>query len=649
VKPIVPEDLYNLVMVSSPRGSPDGSQALYVATRPRRERYESTVWLAWEAGYRPLTRGPSDTCPDWHPEGGLYSFIRQEGEGPGARWSVMVGSPQGGEPWPLAVFESPVRRAVWNAEGTGLVVEVLDRVRGWRKYEDRDALEVERLPVLRDGVGWAFDRFQSVHIVDYPGGHTRRVSPELVEAWGAAWSPDASSIAYARQSDPLDPDRAEIVVYDVESGSERVVARGLAVSGLAWSPDGRYLAVRGHRWERGRSTHHRILVLDAGTGEEVDCLSCMLDRNTLNTVNSDVRGPGCAENLYWAQDGYIYFHVHDRGRVHVYRGRPGGDPEPVLAPEKAVVDEFHVPRQPGAIYYTLMTPVEPPELHVYMAGESQRLTNHNDAWLQERLVEEPLEFQVETRYGQEIDLWILPPARPEECESCAPWALYIHGGPKTSYGYGFILEFHVLSGSGVAVVYGNPHGSDGYSEEFADIRGAYGTVDYEDLMTIADSAPSLYPALDEARAAVMGGSYGGWMTNYILTKTHRFRAAITMRGCSNWSSFYGASDIGWTFAPDQLGATPWTDPKTYVEKSPLFHADKIRTPTLIIHATEDYRCPMDQALTLYTALKANRVPTRLLLFPQENHDLSRSGKPRRRVRRLHEELSWLRRHLTSPQ
>jgi len=645
LKPVEPEDLYNLVMVSSPRGSPDGSKALYVVSRPRRDRYESSIWLAGEAGYRPLTRGPGDKCPDWSPDGSLYSFVRGEGEGRGARWSIMVGSPEGGEPWPLATFEVPVVRAVWNGEGTSLAVELVDRDGRWRPYEERDVLEVERLPVLRDGVGWAFDRFRSVRIVDYPGGVVRSVSPEGVDSWAAAWSPDGSSLAYARSMSQLDPDRAEIVVYDVETGSERVLASGLAVQALAWSPDGRMLAVNGHRWERGRATHFRVMVLDAGTGEEVDCLSCILGRNTRNTVNSDARGPQCSENLYWPQDGYVYFHVHDRGRAHVYRARPGGDPEPLLAPEKAVVDEFHVPGQAGAIYYTLMTPVEPPELHLYNAGESQRLTNHNDAWLRERVLEEPLEFQVETRYGQEIDLWILPPAGGAGCEDCKPWALYIHGGPKTSFGYGFMLEFHVLSGAGIAVVYGNPHGSDGYSEEFADIRGAYGTVDYEDLMTIADAAPSLYPPLSQVHAAVMGGSYGGWMTNYIITKTHRFRAAVTMRGCSNWSSFYGASDIGWTFAPDQLGSTPWTDPKPYIEKSPLFHADKIRTPTLIIHATQDYRCPMDQALTLYTALRVNGVPTRLLLFPQENHDLSRSGKPRRRVRRLHEELAWLRRHL----
>ena len=195
------------------------------------------------------------------------------------------------------------------------------------------------------------------------------------------------------------------------------------------------------------------------------------------------------------------------------------------------------------------------------------------------------------------------------------------------------------------MVYGNPHGSDGYSEEFADIRGAYGTIDYEDLITMADTAPSLHPQLDPTRSAVMGGSYGGWMTNYIITRTHRFRAAITMRGCSNWSSFYGTSDIGWLFAPDQLGNTPWTNPKLYVEKSPLFHADKIKTPTLIIHAAQDYRCPPDQAITLYTALRVNRVPTKLLLFPEENHDLSRTGKPRRRIARLKHEIEWLRKHL----
>ena len=644
--PMRVEDLYRLVLVSSPEAGPDGSTVAYVATRPRRDGYDSSIWMATQDGYRPLTGGPRDLCPRWGP-GGLLSFVRITERGGERRWNLMVMQVGGGEPWRLLESKHPIGWVEWSPTGDRLVV-VGRRPRGeWKPYGDRDALVIDRLPAWFNGEGWVYDRPSRVVIVDYPSGEETPVSPEGTDSWGARWSPDGRLLAYVRSPNDLEPYRHEVVVYDAETGEERVVVEGLTVSGLAWSPDATMIAVRGHRRERGPATHHKIMVFNLD-GELVDCLSCDLDRNTLSTVNSDVRGPSCNVNLEWGRDGRIYFLVHDAGRVHLYMGRPGGgEVEELVHAEAGVVDEFTIsPTDPPVVYYTFMRPTEPKE--VYLLGEEGpiRLTGHNDALLSRRTLAEPRRFTVETRYGGRIDVWILPPARDPGCEACVPWVLYIHGGPKTSYGYAFIHEFHVLSGAGFAVVYSNPHGSDGYSEEFADITGAWGTIDYEDLVTVAETAPGLEPSLDPARAAVAGGSYGGWMTAYITTRTRMFRAAVAQRGCVDWPSFYGASDIGWWFTPQQIGGHPWENPRAYIGKSPLFSADNIATPTLIIHSTDDYRCPLDQALTHYTMLRVRGVEARLVVFPGENHDLSRSGTPRRRVRRIKEILDWLQKHLT---
>ncbi len=224
-----------------------------------------------------------------------------------------------------------------------------------------------------------------------------------------------------------------------------------------------------------------------------------------------------------------------------------------------------------------------------------------------------------------------------------PGVLCIHGGPKTVYSSNFFYEMYLLSQSGYFVFYTNPHGSCGRNNDFADIRGKYGTIDYDDLMNFTDEVLKRYQSIDESRLAVMGGSYGGYMTNHIIGQTNRFKAAITQRSISNWISFYGTSDIGYYFGTDQ-NACEYEAEKLW-DKSPMKNVDKIKTPLLIIHSDEDYRCPLEQAVQLFTRLKINKVKAKMLIYKGENHDLSRSGKVQSRVSRLEQILLWLKENL----
>ncbi len=640
-EPVRVEDIARITFVSNPSISPDGDIVAYVAGRADLEgnSYRYTLWLAGEEGFKPLTGGPLDRCPSWSPDGRLLAFVRAEPQGRGA--GIYIVGREGGEPWRLYWSRWGVSRIQWSPTGEMVAFTArrpLDES-GWKPYMERTKLEINRIPVRADGEGWVFDRFVNLYAVSYPGGSETPIVVGDKNVVDFDWHPSGAMIAYAVSEEPLEPYKHKVYVHDLESGSRRMVAKDLTVASLRWSPQGNRLALKAHRRERGFTTHFKVYILDPEDGS-MECQTCDLDRNASNAVNSDVRGPSCLKGLEWTREG-IYFQVSDAGRIHLYRVVEGGEPEPVIAPERAVVDEFSATRDGTVIAATLMTPTSPLEVHLYRNRELVKITSHNEWLSRERVLAEPVHHEVESPHGGKIDFWILPPARRPECKKCVPWILYIHGGPKTSYGYSFIHEFHALSASGFAVVYSNPRGSDGYSEDFADQRGRYAEVDFDELMRIADEIGYLDPSIDPDRAGVTGGSYGGYMTNMIVSKTRRFKAALTQRSCSNWFSFYGESDIGWYFAPDILSTkTPWEAPGDYIERSPLFKANEIETPLLILHALEDYRCPASEAIQLFTALKVLGKEVKLVMFPGENHDLSRSGRPRQRIERLKTIISW---------
>ena len=221
-----------------------------------------------------------------------------------------------------------------------------------------------------------------------------------------------------------------------------------------------------------------------------------------------------------------------------------------------------------------------------------------------------------------------------------PGVLHVHGGPKTVFGKVFHHEMQFLANNGYFVFFTNPRGSDGRGKEFADIRGKYGEIDFDDLMKFTDAVIKNYPALDEEKLAIMGGSYGGFMTNWAIGHTNRFKAACSQRSISNMTSEFLLTDIGYYFIDDQISATPWNNYEKLWHHSPLKYANKAQTPTLFIHSNEDYRCWIPEGIQMFSALKYHNVPARLVMFKGENHELSRSGKPMHRIRRLKEILDW---------
>ena len=251
-----------------------------------------------------------------------------------------------------------------------------------------------------------------------------------------------------------------------------------------------------------------------------------------------------------------------------------------------------------------------------------------------------------TKGKHSLEGWVLLPEG-AETKTSIPAILDIHGGPKTVYGEVYYHEMQVWAAQGFAVFFCNPRGSDGKGNAFADIRGKYGTIDYDDILDFTDAVLAKYPQIDRTRIGVTGGSYGGFMTNWIIGHTDRFAAAATQRSISNWTSFHGVSDIGYFFTPDQTGANLMNaaDYEKLWWHSPIKYASNFKTPTLVIHSKADYRCPIDQGYQMITALKEAGVASKLVMFHNENHDLSRNGKPKARNKRLSEITAWMVRYL----
>lgn len=285
------------------------------------------------------------------------------------------------------------------------------------------------------------------------------------------------------------------------------------------------------------------------------------------------------------------------------------------------------------------------EIYYYDFSTKQinRVTSFSDEVLKGKEISQPKYIPFIDRHQEEIDAWVILPPHFDETKKY-PGILTIHGGPRVAFGELFFHEMQVWAHQGYCVFYCNPHGSDGKGDAFADIRGQYGKIDYEDFMDLTDHVLEQIPQLDGQHLAVAGGSYGGFMTNWIIGNTTRFAAGASQRSVSNWISDYGTSEIGFSFDHNEMGATPWSDKEKMWNQSPIKYGNKVITPTLFIHSLEDYNCPITQGLEMFTALKVHGVPSRVCLFKKENHELSRSGKPRHRIRRLNEITDWFNRY-----
>lgn len=650
-RPMVPEDLFRIRFVGDPQLHPDGRRVAFVVTTlsEARDEYLSTIWLVDVSGGepRPFTRGPRrDTAPRWSPDGRWLAFVSErERKGKG---QLHVMPADGGEPARLTDLKPGVSSPVWSPDSASLAF--VSRVGGWEEPADEEERERSKPPRIIDvlkyksnGIGFVYDRPQQVFVVPRAGGPVRQLTGGAFESHHPTWAPDGRQVAFvsARHADRDEDGAADVFTVPAEGGEARRLTRTEGpASSPAFSPDGRTVAYVGHTDPRGVSRHSRVYAVPAEGGESV-CLTAALDRNCdpmMGAVGPQWLGGARA----------LLFQVEDEGDVPLYRieASAGGVAERVVGGTRQVTG-FSASPDGAVIAFTATDDTSPAGVFVCGAdgrGE-RRLTDLNRGWQAEVALARPERFRFE-RAGFTVDGWVMPPAGRQPGQRY-PALLNIHGGPASQYGHRFFDEFQVYAGAGYAVVYVNPRGSRGYSEAFARaVVGDWGGGDYADVMAGLDEALRRCEFIDPDRLGVMGGSYGGFMTSWIVGHTDRFRAACSERAVNAMVSMYGTSDIGFWFQEAHAqGKPPWEDLAWYLERSPLSYAREIRTPLLIMHSESDLRCPMEQAEQLYVALKKLKRTVRFVRFPDGDHELSRSGRPRHRLARFRILLEWFREHL----
>ncbi len=614
------DDIYKLRLLGDVRISRDGSKIAFVVGKmnKKEDSYVSRIYMYEGGKLRAYTSGVHDSAPRFTADSKYLVYYRSLKEGGELRRIAL----SGGESERIALLE----KGASNIKLDGAYVYFISSVT--EKSRD-DVKRIKSIPFYFNGEGFIYNSKPQIFRVPVRGGKIEKLTNE--EGIISDYDVKNGVVVYSAADDERAPFMEHLYILS-EGKSKRISKKKASIGGFRLSQDALQVAVFLKFNERGLAEDMSLYFLPVRGGTYIQATEEKVAFG--GSLNSDVRFGG-GSVMQWISDHEILFIATRKGRQELIR-YANGQFHMVVGGNRSV-ESFSYGA--GVIAYIAQKMNAPSEVYV-MNKKERKITNLNARFSK---LPEAKSFVFKASDGVDIEGWILIP----EGRGPHPAVLEVHGGPKTSYGHAFMFEFYYLLSLGFAVIFTNPRGSSGYGEDFAlRIRGGFGDRDYKDLMESIDYVVSKFP-IDKNKLFLTGGSYGGFMTNWIVGHTSIFKAAATQRSISNQLSFWGTSDIGPWFNWDYIGAGAdlWEGFERYWDMSPLKYAKGIKTPLLIIHSEEDYRCPVSEAYQLFYALKMNGVDTKLVLFPGENHDLSRSGKPKHRIIRLSEIAQWFKEHM----
>jgi dipeptidyl aminopeptidase/acylaminoacyl peptidase len=651
--PLRADDIAAFAFLNETAISADGTRVAFAVRRMdvAANTYRSAIQVcAFDgSGAARWTTGTSqDSAPRWSPDGTRLAFLSDRGAVPEGRKkpakNVHLIDASGGEARQLTTFADDCADVAWAPDGSGLVLTVKDP----GELPPADAPRVyDRLRYRSDEAGLLDLRRKHLWWVPREG-EARRLTDGDWDDTQPAVSPDGRRVAFTSNRS-ADRDRntvSDIWVVPLAGGDARRITTERGQFGNAsWSPDSAAIACLGTAEATGAGDRNpRVWRFGADGGAGTDLLGDW-DRPAGAHVINDIRGSAPALAPSWTPDGTrLFFIGSDQGTANLYScSARGGDvkAETTGAHHLVTASADAAARRFAGV---VASATSPGEVVTIEAGAIRTITCLNDEVLRTHHIAAPERIEFAGADGWPIEGWLLKP-RGFDPKRRWPLVLEIHGGPHSTYGHSFFHEFQVLAGRGYAVLYVNPRGSHAYGEEFVRACvGDWGGKDYVDLMAGVDHALGL-GWVEPTRLYVTGGSYGGFMTNWVVGHTERFKAAVTQRSISNNVSAFGTSDIGWHFWEHELGdATPWRDPQKLVERSPLTYVTNVRTPLLILHAERDLRCPIEQAEQFFTALKVLGREAVLVRFPEDTHELTRGGKPKNRIDHCRRIADWFDAH-----
>jgi len=641
MKKIEIKSLYELSFLSGVQYSPDGKNVMFAKAYADEDSngYKSDIYLYnKETGIKKMTGSGDVRSAQWFEDKLLFSSRREKAkEGTTSILALDIG---GGEAYNFLTVPERGARIIKIADDFILaaVSRKIDE-KGEKVTEKKDPLGeytvITELPFWFNGRGVVDKTRSAIVLLDKEGNVTKQLTSDAFSAGQVVISDNNRYIAYTGQEYLDMTDRESgLFVYDVkEDKTYTIVENGkMGVGGLMFFDDDT-LFYEGTTFEwPGRSPNYFVLNLNTKASKTLP----FADAPIGSSVGTDASyGAGASMRLY---NGKMYMLKTDWSHTALMEMDKDGNIKK-LFDANGSISCFDI--NENGVYMIAMLDMKPGELyHLDInTGELTQITSYNEEFVKEHFISKPEYFTFTSDEGVELEGFVIKPYGYEEGKKY-PAVFEIHGGPKVAFGAVFHHEMQCLASKGYFVFYTNPRGSDGRGEDFANITEKLGYDDYRDLMAVFDEVLKRYPDICEKRVGIAGGSYGGFMCNWMVGHTDRFAAAASQRSISNYLTKALTTDIGFNHNMSQLGTNPWKDFDTFWEHSPLKHAPNAVTPTLFIQSDEDYRCWMSDAIQMYTALKLNNVDTKVALFKGENHELSRSGKPKNRESRLMEIISW---------